>query len=341
MSSRLDSNFQIHQLARDLGLSYSKNPSRTIIRSLEARVRRVSRRFNCESLASLLNAVAEEVGTVVREIHSDSDLTELQNEYVARGELIFANLKHDLSRPDDYGITIKLTRPEPWDRTYVSIIDCRGEKRFRSYFTAWHELAHLLTLTPQTRFVFRRSHSRECAGDPEEKLMDAIAGAFGFFRDLLPCDTTEEISFEGIAAIRSEFCPTASVAASSIGIVRAYPTPCILVRAELGYNKEEVALLKQARFDFATSAPVPSLRAVHSTVNDAARESDIQFHRNWKVPRRSVIAEVFASGTYAEAVEDLSWWQTSSGKKLSAMTVRVKAQKLGAGVQALIIPVER
>ena len=337
MSPRLDSSLQIHTLAFDLGLGQSSTPCGTILSSVQKRVLGISRKFGCKTLSSLLDATANEVGTVFREIHSDDDLQKIRQEFVARGELIFANLEKDLSQPDDFGITIALQRPKPWECHFVSIIDCRGEKKYRSYFTKWHELAHLLTLTPQMRLVFRRSHSRENSDDPEEKLMDVIAGTAGFLPDFLPPTAHGEISFAGIAEIKKEFCPDSSMQAATIGIVKAFPSPCILVHAELGLKQEEKSLESQARFNFLPSAS-PALRAVHATVNQAAKEAGIQFFKNWRVPEKSVISAVFADGGYAEAQEDLSWWSTSSGRRLKGQPVRVKAKRTADSVQALVVP---
>jgi hypothetical protein len=90
--------------------------------------------------------------------------------------------------------------------------------------------------------------------------------------------------------------------------------------------------------DVGLNEPVPVLRAVHVTVNETAREEGILLHKQWRVPNESVIARVFASGEYAEATEDLSWWTTSSGSRLNKCQVLVKARKGWDAVEALIIP---
>jgi len=220
------------------------------------------------------------------------------------------------------------------------VIDCRGDKRFKSYFTKWHELAHLLTLTPQMRLVFRRSHSRENSDDPEEKLMDVLASSMGFLPDFLPNGASGELSFEGIGRIKKEFCPDASVQAATIGIVKAFPSPCVLVDAQMAFKKDQLAVASQTGFGFRDD-PSPTLRAVHTTVNSSAREAGLQFLKNWRVPAQSVIAHVFDSGGYAEAEEDLSWWCASGGKRLAALPVRIKAKKTGESVQALVMPIDR
>lgn len=335
MSTRLDSKAQIHTLASDLGLQSSANPCQRIVQFVETRVKKIAKTFGCKTLNDLLIAVANDVGTVFREIRSDADLQMIRDEYVLKGELIFANLYNDLFLPDDYAITIKVHPKQPWEPRFVSVIDCRGEKRFRTYFTKWHELAHLLTLTPQMRLVFRRSHSRENSNDPEERLMDVIASSAGFLPTFMPDGVIGEISFESIMEIKKEFCPDASAQAALIGIVKAFPSPCILVQAELALKKEEALVGTQFGCH---SRPRPSLRAVHATVNTAAREVGLQFFNKWRVPTTSVIADVFNNGGYAEADEDLDWWSASSGKRLDSQPVRVKAKKARDSVQALLIP---
>jgi len=337
MSLRLDSKPQIHTLAIDLGIRHSDKPCQDILCSIEARVRRISKKFNCKTLNELLLAIANEVGTVIKEIHSEQDLQSLRDEYLPKGELIFANLANELARPDDYGITIGVHPKNAWEPRFVSVIDCRGDKSFRAYFTKWHELAHLLTLTPQMRLLFRRSHSRENSGDPEEKLMDVIASAVGFLPDFLPESANGELSFEAIGEIKKEFCPGSSLQAATIGIVKAFPAPCILLDAQLALKKDES--IKAAQFGFGFhNIPTPMLRAVHATVNSAAREAGIKFFNNWRVPSASVIADVYLAGGYAESDEDLSWWSATGGKQLDALSVRVKAKKSGDSVQALLIP---
>lgn len=335
MSSRLDQSLQIRTLAVDLGLRHPDKPAQRIVQSVDARVRNIRKKFGCKTLRELLDAVAADVGTIFRELHSDSELAQLSAEYVDRGELIFANLSNELDRPDDYGITIGLQSPKPWDRHFVSVIDCRGDKRYRTYFTKWHELAHLLTLTPQRRLIFRRSHSRENSADPEEKLMDIIASEAGFLADLMPASAQGELTFEAINEIRQEFCPDASRVSAMIGIVKAYPSPCVLVEAKLAYKKSEIS--NQCGFDF-RELPLPALRAVHATLNNSARELGVRFFPHLRVPSASVITKVFHDGGYDEQDENLDWWTASSGETLGECVVRVKARKAGDSVHALILP---
>jgi hypothetical protein len=338
MSNRLDSKPQIWTLAADLGLPTSEKPSRTILDFVTRRIRKIAKKFNCTCLSDLLNATAAEVNTVFEEIHSDDDLRQIRLKYVTKGETAFANLEDELSGAKDYAITIRRMHRQPWEPQFVSVIDCRFDKVFRSYFSKWHELAHLLTLTPQMRLVFRRTHSNSAVRDPEERLMDVIAGELGFFREFLPDDVGDDVSFDMIERIRQECCPAASRQAAMIGIVKALPQPCILIQAELALRKSEAAGAAQMVMDMGLADPTPALRAVYVTVNDAAREQGVSFHKNWRVPDESVITRVFDSGGFAASLEDLSWWTTSCGSHLGACPVMVRAKKNWYTVVALLIP---
>jgi len=167
--------------------------------------------------------------------------------------------------------------------------------------------------------------------------MDVIAGELGFLPDLLKTDGREEISFEFIERIRSEFCPQASCQASLIGIVKALPAPCVLLEAGLRLKKSEESAVLQAGSQH-YPRPVPALRAIHVTLNQAARDAGMQMHPCWRVPKKSAIYRAFKHGEYAEATENLDWWATSNGSQLASCAVLVKARPSGDGVTALLIP---
>jgi hypothetical protein len=152
----------------------------------------------------------------------------------------------------------------------------------------------------------------------------------GFLQDFLPGVSSSELSFESLLRIKEECCPDASVQAAIIGIVKSLPVPCILIEAKMALRKHERA----SPLDISRR----TLRAVNVTVNNAARDAGIRFHKNWRVPNDSVISRVFEEGGSAEAAEDLSWWVTSSGAGLDECPVIVKARKTWDSVQALLIP---
>jgi hypothetical protein len=333
--SRLDSKTQIGKLASDLGLKRTEKPVAEIVDYVRRRVGKVVRDYKCGSLADLLDAAAHDAKTVFREVHVDADLDQIIDEFVPQGETIFANLRNEL-RDQDYAITLKRQRAAKFDLPFVSIIDCRGPKLFASYFSKWHELAHLFILTPQLRLMFRRTHGAAVL-DAEESLMDVIAGEIAFWPAFLKADHDQEISFELIERIRREFCPQASFQASLIGIVRALPKPCILLTAQLSLKKGHKLNAAQLRFSN-YPAPAPQLRAVHVSVNRAAREEGILMHPNWRVPGRSVIYRAFEQNSDLESLENLDWWKMSDGSQLISCNILVQAKYSPESVTALLIP---
>jgi hypothetical protein len=339
MASKLSHNLTIRTLAADLNLRPSEDPVSEIIRYCHKQVKRFLAELPscCSNPAELLELVANKLRTEFREIHSDDDLKNVRKEFIDKKEAGFVTLHKELDG-QVLGITLKRLNAKPWDLSYVSVIDCRGENLRRAYFTKWHELVHLLVLTDQSRLVFRRTHIVEQRKSPEEALVDVVAGTLAFYADLVRPYANGEISFEAIEALRQKLCPSASQQSALLGITQVWPTPCILVDARLAYKAGEIDPY-QGSFGF-KKVSTPVLRAVHAKLNDSARSAGIKVIPNFRVPPKSVIYRVFHEGsTYGEAIEDLSLWCSSSGARWGAGPVRVKARRFGDSVQALIVPI--
>ena len=337
MSPRLKNRFQIERLAADLRLHHRDDPVGAILAFCHKQINDVLTEFRCTTLSELTAAAAAKLDVLFIEIHDDAELASARALYLRRRELVFATLSDQLG-PEVYAITFKLTQPRDGDRRFVSVIDCRGNKVFRKYFSKWHELAHLLTLTPQARLKFYRTHAEPEEKDPEEALMDLIAGEVGFCPKLVLPHATGEISFEKIAALRERLCPDASQQASRIGLVKAWPTPCVLLEARLGLRAHERRSLEQARFPF-IDEPETFLRAVKVTANSAAERKRMTIYRNMRIPEQSVITRVFEDGLEClEAKEDLAWWTSSNGRGLAAQPIIVKARRGWDAAEALIVP---
>jgi hypothetical protein len=339
MSQKLAASFQIQNLAGDLGLDTKKNPVTAILKYCDERVKDyMSQLGDCSSLLEMLDWLAGMLSTSFEIIRNDNDLQEIKKKYLYNNESIFAKLDDYLSGDQDFGVTFRLQHREEWESQYVSIIDCRGDKAARAYFTKWHEVAHLLTLTKQMRLSFRRTHSSSGSNDPEERLMDVLAGRFGFYPPITHQRIEDQISFASIDALRRQLCPEASQQSCLINFSKFWPSPCVLVRAEMGLKKREEAQLNQGGFFF-HDGPPPSLRAIRVTCNDAAREIGFVVFPNMRVPENSVIYRTFKNGIlYDEAQEDLSSWEASDGRKLPKQIIIVKTRYNWNGVDALLIP---
>lgn len=324
---------EIVSLAQSLGLGAKTNPYNTIVDFCEKRVKEyLDELGNYDSLSTLLEWVANKLSTEFVEIHNDQDLQAVKEKYCNKGEKAFANIENELAG-EVYGITYRLLSAKDWEKQYVSIIDCRGEKAFRSYFTKWHEISHLLTLTDQGRLIFRRTHKSISGNDSEENLMDIIAGRIGFYDGIFHRHIENEISFDEIERLRELLCPDASQQASIINFIKYWNSPCIHLELRLGLNKEEKNKQNQRTFDFVDS-PEQVLRAVRTSPNEEARKINFALFRNMRVPQKSIIHKIYEDNSdYGEATENLILWNGQNHK-----TIKVKVRNCGDYLEALIIP---
>src|SRR6266404_2832662 len=140
MAHKLNNSPMVHVLASDLELKPSANPVADILGYCGRRVNRFLNDLrDCTSPAQLLELVANKLGTQFIEVRNDTDLDRIITEYQRRGEKSFANLHSEFCE-QDLGITLRLMSPARGGLPFVSIIDYRGDKARRGYFTKWHEL---------------------------------------------------------------------------------------------------------------------------------------------------------------------------------------------------------
>jgi hypothetical protein len=337
MGANLNSNVVIHRLSADLGLRSTPSPVQVILAYCHQKVKRfLAEHGRCACLSELLELLADRLSTRIVEIISDEELRKIQRDYVNRGESIFATLDLEFGEKDCYGITFKLQNPQSWERQYVSLIDCRGRKKQRRYHTKWHEIGHLLILTDQTRLEFRRTHDSHHPKSAEESLVDVIAGEFSFYRSILTPQLKGEISFQKIEEIRASYSPEASMYSAILNISKNWPTPCLWIEAQLRGKKGQE---NQQTLDLGPAEPKP-LRAIYANANDAARAVGLVIIPNFRVPKKSVIYRVYEEGLpSSQEYENLAWWETSDGTRLSECRVRVHAKRIGDSVHALIVPV--
>ena len=322
-----------HGVARALGIKVLGSAVDAVVDFCEAKVGAYAASFDCTTLDDLRLATADGLRTLPITITSDEELRAVKDRYLQRRELGFATLEQDLG-PAAYGQTIRLLARQRGERVFVSIIDARGEKAARACFTEWHEYAHLLTLTDPSREKFQRSHG--ALRPPEEALMDAIAARIGFLGSLFVPRLPSSLSFASIAALRSTLCPTASWTSLFSAIARVWPTPVVVVRAEMQVKTALQVPAGQGSFGF-FAPPQGELRAVQAIGNDAARAAGFRIHRNMRVPATSVIARVFAAGGVDEASENLSAWEVSDGSTLATCSIFVIARATSGGVDALVV----
>lgn len=301
------------------------------------------------ALADLERLVCAKLRLEFEEVWTDQDLERVVRKYVAMGEHVFATLRTDLS-PKTFAALIERQRvdPESPDR-YIAVVDCRGEKAFRRFFTRWHEIAHLMTLTRQLELPFHRSTSDR---SPLERLMDVVAGEIGFHDALLTPALNDEIrsngrlSFAGVERVRQAAFPEASFSATLNACVARCPHPVILIEAGIDYTKTERERLESNQLRLIPAeAPEPKLRVLVVIRGEHARASRFRVDRFMTVPPDSIVSRrffqqredtaVFDDGS---AVEELGIWRHSDGTSVGTGRVRVATRKAGDRILALIQP---
>ena len=169
---------EIIDLAAELGLQTDK-PVDNIIAHCRNRIDGwVAEAGGVSGIEALESLVTRQLQLVFEEVRSDEDFDRLTQVYAAeKGVRVRRHaLKFDDTSNLTYGALVECRHAgaDSHDR-FVAVIDCRGIKLARRFFTRWHEIAHRLTthadiLEP----VYRSEH------DPIERLMDEIAGQSAF-----------------------------------------------------------------------------------------------------------------------------------------------------------------
>jgi hypothetical protein len=352
MAQKLDDASDVISLTRALKLDPRKGSVQEILRFCNERIAKwVNTAGGVSTIGELEKLVCRRLHLVMEEVWSDEDLTGIIRKYVGMGEAAFASLGFQLNE-DTFATLMERhqVRAGAPDR-YVAVIDCRGVKAARRFFTRWHEIAHLLTLVDQLELPFHRSTTEQ---NPTERLMDVIAGEVGFynpiFEPVLMAELagTGHLTFVCVERVRAAACPDASYAASLIACVKRVPHPVVHLEVGAGLKKEEAARLRSGQLDiFPTPNPVAKLRALKSSSNPTARKFGFVIHQNMQIPSASTIARHFAESDGVEMTggvvgqEDLAIWTHSNGVPIGEGQVRVQARRIAGVLNALVQPLDR
>jgi hypothetical protein len=307
----------------------------------------VSEAGGVTGIDALESLVTKRLQMVFEEIRSDDDWDRLKDVY-ARGkkEFVFAGMRTKFDDDDNltYGALVQRRNAgaDDLDR-FVAVIDCRGFKLARRFFTRWHEIAHRLTTHADggaTEPGYRSEH------DPIERMMDEIAGHVGFYGPIFDpafkraSDGKPLLKFGTVEAIISESFPAASFQATLFACARRVMTPVVYLEATLAHKKEVKRRLQTPSM-FGDDAPPGELRAVKVIPNKAAQQEGFTIPTNMRVPADSVIHQLFAAEPQAsgDGNEDLSQWETK-GKTLEGRAVVVDGRKVADRVIAIVQPVE-
>ena len=343
--TRWDQAPEIIELAAELGVGGAA-PVEKILDFCRGRIDGwVAEAGGVTDIEALESLVTGQLQMVFEEIRGDEDWERLTEVY-ARGkkEFVFAGMRTKFDDDDNltYGALVQRRNVEDGDRDrFVAVIDCRGSKLARRFFTRWHEIAHRLTThADMLKPVYRSEH------DPIERMMDEIAGHVGFYEPLFhpalqsATDGQRHLTFGAVESIIANAFPSASFQATLFACTRRMTTPVVYLEATLAHKKEvKRKLATKSLFD--DDPPAGELRAVKVIQNKAAQVERFTIPTNMRVPVDSVIHRLFDAEpqTDGSAEEDLSLWQ-SQGRSLEACAVVVEARKVPGRVIAIVQPLE-
>lgn len=352
----LGSNPRVVQLARDLRLPTVGDCLEHLEKHALDHVWRIVKAspVAVTSLNCLRDLIADALSVNLRFIRSDEDISTIAEEFSASFPGLEITLNGEFLAGDTEGLLLPNPTPEPWERKYLAIIDARGARVSRAWFTSWHELTHLLVTPAQLSLQgLRRSPAEhEIRKDPVEQLVDHVAGQIAFWTPLFQPALDEQhssrrdLEFADVERARLAAAPEASLFATAMAAIRLVRTPTLLVGVELALKAEERRRSSpQISFGFEnmTPAATPKQRIVQCVPNAAARRSNLEIFRNMRVPISSVLHRVSQAvlDVDAAAYEDQSWWETSSGGNLAPLPLHVRATRRGSHVYGLISPLSR
>lgn len=345
----------VKEIARELGLEDGSECARFITRHAVERVESFAREFTVSSLGNLLRLAAMHLDVSIELVGTDDEVSSVAERYGEANPMLKALIEEDI-RGETEGLLLKnpLHASQKGTRRFLAVIDVRGKKRSRAYFTIWHELAHLLTRPPEETGYApkRRSPSgKEKQADPEERLVDRIASRLAFYRPLFEPALRRATSGQGgvltLAAIEEAAEEAfarrmkASLWAAARASLRIVRRPVCLVEVAPILKKSRERRAKKADGDLFGYEPEKELRVRQCLRNAEARNSKLEIRRRMRVPEQSLLSRMHdgqSGSPHSLAKENQDWWDTSAEGVLSPMPMRVSAVRRGDYTYGLLVP---
>jgi hypothetical protein len=346
--SQLGRHPQVIQLAKDLGLSVGHDSLEAIRDFALSQAARIiaDAPIKIDSLELFRRVTADKYGVRLEFIRDGEDVARIGARFESFHPELGRRLEVEFVSGTTEGITLERDVLDHRRHRYLAVIDARGTRASRAYFTAWHEITHLVIHPEQLRFPgFRRTPAEvEIAKDPIESVVDHVAGHLGFFPRLFTPILEASIrshgfTFPALEMARIGIDPLPSLFSTAMASLRQVPWPAVLVEVELAYKSAERRGMEsgQTAFDFVEPATA-RLRAVKVIPNDQAREAGIAIRANMRVPERSVLHRAFDHPCEIAftAVEDQAWWEASGVGALPLLPLAVHAARRGRYVYGLV-----
>ena len=321
---------KLRQLARNLRIPDNGDCLRALCDHAIATVRQMLTEWSVDTIEELRMLVADRLSVKLEFLDSDDDIERLASTYGHVMTHFCRILRLEFLKSDTEGLLIDNPKPSKAGRDYLAIIDARGPRKMRAYFTAWHELAHLLLYPPRQLVLdgFRRTPGQNAKRkDPVESAVDHVAGLLAFWEPLfapaLRVAADDELTFDAIERATKEVAPGASLYAASFAAIRSWPGPAAFLTAEVASKKDGSA---------------PSLCVQTIIHNDRARNFECRVRKNMRVPTMSVLHRALddPSSSSQSAQENQSWWEVSDFGPLPDLRWQVHAARQGQVVYGLL-----
>lgn len=303
--------------------------------------------IEADSINVITKVVCDKLSVKVEFIEADEDIHRISEEYGEFNKTLSHTLEAEFVRGSTEGITLRSTDQFPGFRKFLAIIDARGGRRARAYFTTWHEIAHLLlpTKDQEKEKIRRTPNQRAKKKDPIESVIDHVAGYLAIYEPIFKPVLLAKVgelgfSFEAFEQARDICLPEASLLATLIRSINFFSFPVLLLQADLKLKKgeEQIANSPQLGFGFFEDSIEPKLRVSQLIWNENAKSGNFNIQVNMRIPESSVLSTAYyneVDATYQNG-ENQNWWETSKSGALSALPIHVQAVRRGRYVYGLI-----
>ncbi|MEQ8330416.1 MAG: hypothetical protein RH859_08155 [Longimicrobiales bacterium] len=337
---------KLRELARQLGLDSRGDCVTRLREHALSQVIGPVEALGVNSSQTLLDVVAGLQSVKVLFIEADEDIPRLGEEYERDWPELVGQLRHEFLDRDTMGLVVAHPNPLAEAHRYLAFIDSRGDRAVRAYFTAWHEIAHLLLQPSQLSFSgFRRvTTNLLTAKDPLEALVDQVAGELAFFGPLVRPTLDDELrrtgrlTMNGIERVRTAVTPKASLSSCVHALTRMVESPTAFLVAGMKLKPSEARAMSSGQLTLIDPArPVERLRVISAFPNAAAKDAGFAIFPHMRVPPDSKVTRVFRGESDEEGVaaEDQKMWE-SGGRYLDPLSLRVEGRRLGDVVYALM-----
>lgn len=340
------------RIARELGLNTDNDFLPRITSYAIKEVKFLTDSFNdITTLGHLLKIVADRLRVELVFLHSENEIEELAERY---GKGLKLRLRQDLVEGDTEGLLLQPPKGLSSGYKYLSVVDARGSRTYRAYFSAWHELTHVIVTPHRLSNEVRRTPPREKRHqDPEEWIVDHVASRLAFHRPIFRPNLLEEIkherglNFDAIRRAARESvgneigCPP-SLYASAIAGIRSVQVPACFLTIDKGLKKKEKRRVNSPQKEIPgleAPKPSPKLRIQALFANQAAKET-IDIRRNMRIPQDSVLRNAYEHEAVPDDLtrrENQNQWETSNTGALPPLPLTVHATRRGSHTYGLLV----